>query len=239
VWFLKYRRPTDHAKLTAAERAHINQDPPEKPYASMPWIKLLGIPQTWAFSIPKGLTDPIWWFYLYWLPDFFSKQYHLDLKHLGLPLIIVYTASSVGSIGGGWLPSCLIRRGISAQQARLSVMLFCAALVVPVFLINYIGSEWVAISLLSLAAAAHQGWSANLFTTASDMFPRGAVGSVTGIGAMVGAVTGFGFAKLAGHLLQVSNSYAVLFVIAASAYLVSWVFMVLLAPGLKKVELPA
>jgi ACS family hexuronate transporter-like MFS transporter len=239
VWFLKYRRPTDHAKLTAAERAHINQDPPEKPYASMPWIKLLGIPQTWAFSIPKGLTDPIWWFYLYWLPDFFSKQYHLDLKHLGLPLIIVYTASSVGSIGGGWLPSCLIRRGISAQRARLSVMLFCAALVVPVFLINYIGSEWVAISLLSLAAAAHQGWSANLFTTASDMFPRGAVGSVTGIGAMVGAVTGFGFAKLAGHLLQVSNSYAVLFVIAASAYLVSWVFMVLLAPGLKKVELPA
>jgi ACS family hexuronate transporter-like MFS transporter len=239
VWFLKYRRPVDHAKLSRAELAHINQDPPEKPYASMSWIKLLRIPQTWAFSIPKGLTDPIWWFYLYWLPDFFSKQYHLDLKHLGLPLIIVYTASSVGSIGGGWLPSCLIRWGFSAQRARLSVMLFCAILVVPVFLINYINGEWVAIGLLSLAAAAHQGWSANLFTTASDMFPRGAVGSVTGIGAMLGALTGFAFAKLAGHLLQISNSYAILFLIAASVYLISWLFMVLLAPGLKKAELSA
>jgi ACS family hexuronate transporter-like MFS transporter len=239
VWFFKYRRPVDHARLSPAELAHINQDPPEKPYASMPWIKLLRIPQTWAFSIPKGLTDPIWWFYLYWLPDFFSKQYHLDLKHLGLPLIIVYTASSVGSVGGGWLPSCLIRRGISAQRARMSVMLFCAVLVVPVFLINYISGEWVAIGLLSLAAAAHQGWSANLFTTASDMFPRGAVGSVTGIGSMLGALTGFCFAKLAGHLLQISNSYAILFIIAASAYLLSWLFMVLLAPGLKKAEFTA
>jgi MFS transporter, ACS family, hexuronate transporter len=236
VWCLKYRRPIDHSKLSATELAHINQDPPEKPTAPLPWIKLLGIPQTWAFSIPKGLTDPIWWFYLYWLPDFFSKQYHLDLKHLGLPLIVVYTASSVGSIGGGWLPSYLIRLGMTAQRARMSVMLFFAVLVVPVFLINYLHSEWIAISLLSLAAAAHQGWSANLFTTASDMFPRKAVGSVTGIGAMAGAVTGFGFAKLAGHLLQVSNSYAVLFVIAASVYLASWVFMALLAPGLKKVE---
>jgi ACS family hexuronate transporter-like MFS transporter len=196
----------------------------------------LGIPQTWAFTIPKGLTDPIWWFYLYWLPDFFSKQYHLDLKHLGLPLIFVYTASSVGSIGGGWLPSYLISKGISAQRARLSVMLLFALLVFPVFLINYLGSEWIAIGLLSLAAAAHQGWSANLFTTASDMFPRKAIGSVTGIGSMAGAVCGFAFAKLAGHLLQVSNSYAILFLIAASVYLVSWVFMVLLAPGLKRVE---
>ena len=236
VWFLKYRRPTDHSKLSATELAHINQDPPEKPCAALPWIKLLGIPQTWAFTIPKGLTDPIWWFYLYWLPDFFSKQYHLDLKHLGLPLIFVYTASSVGSIGGGWLPSYLIRKGISAQRARLSVMLLFALLVFPVFLINYLGSEWIAIGLLSLAAAAHQGWSANLFTPASDMFPRKAIGSVTGIGSMAGAVCGFAFAKLAGHLLQVSNSYAILFLIAASVYLVSWVFMVLLAPGLKKVE---
>jgi ACS family hexuronate transporter-like MFS transporter len=239
VWFLKYRKPTEHRTLAAGELAHINQDPPEKPYASMPWIKLLGIPQTWAFSIPKGLTDPIWWFYLYWLPDFFSKQYHLDLKHLGMPLIIVYSASSVGSVGGGWLPSYLIRKGLSAERARMTVMLFCATLVVPVFLINYVSSEWIAIALLSLAAAAHQGWSCNLFTTASDMFPRSAVGSVTGIGAMAGAVTGFGFAKLAGHLLQVSNSYAVLFIIAASVYLFSWFCMVLLAPGLKKVELPA
>jgi ACS family hexuronate transporter-like MFS transporter len=239
LWYSKYKKPADHPTLTGAELRHIYEEAATQMGPSVPWVKLLGIPQTWAFSIAKGLTDPIWWFYLYWLPDFFSKQYHLDLKHLGLPLIIVYSASSVGSIGGGWLPSSLIRMGFTAERARLFVMLFFAILVVPVFLINYIHSEWIAIGLLSLAAAAHQGWSANLFTTASDMFPRSAVGSVTGIGAMAGAVTGFAFAKLAGHLLQISNSYSVLFIIAASVYLLSWVLMVFLAPGLKKVKFAA
>jgi ACS family hexuronate transporter-like MFS transporter len=241
LWFLKYRKPSEHPTLAAVEFAHINQDPPEKPGPSTPWIKLFGIRQTWAYAIPKFLTDPIWWFYLYWLPGYFSDKFHLSLVGLGLPILVVYNASAIGSIYGGYLPASFIRMGLSTERARLAAMLLCAVLVVPVFLINYLHADnfgkWAAIGLLSLAAAAHQGWSANLFTTASDMFPRSAVGSVTGIGTMTGAVGGFLIAKLAGHILQISNSYSILFVIAASVYLISLLINVLLAPGLKRVEL--
>jgi ACS family hexuronate transporter-like MFS transporter len=241
LWFLKYRKPSEHPTLASVEFAHINQDPPEKTGPSTPWIKLFGIRQTWAYAIPKFLTDPIWWFYLYWLPGYFSDRFHLSLVGLGLPILVVYNASAVGSIYGGYLPASFIRVGLSAERARLTAMLLCACLVVPVFTINYLHADnygkWAAIGLLSLAAAAHQGWSANLFTTASDMFPRSAVGSVTGIGTMTGAVGGFLIAKLAGHILQISNSYSILFVIAASVYLISLLINVLLAPGLKKVEL--
>jgi ACS family hexuronate transporter-like MFS transporter len=204
---------------------------------STPWIKLLGLRQTWAFTIGKFLTDPVWWFYLFWLPSFFSARFHLDLSHLGLPLVIVYNASAVGSVGGGWLPSPFRRiLGLSAVHARLAAMLFCACCVVPVFLINFVSSEWAAIALLSLAAAAHQGWSANLFTTTSDMFPRTAVGSVTGIGGMAGSVGGVLFATYTGRILEWTHSYSSLFAIAASAYLVALAVILLLAPGLKRVE---
>jgi ACS family hexuronate transporter-like MFS transporter len=203
----------------------------------MPWRKLLSHRQTWAFSIAKFLTDPIWWFYLFWLPSYFSTKFHLDLSHLGLPLIVVYNASAAGSIGGGWLPAPFRRLGLSPNYARLAAMLLCACLVVPIFTVTYLHSEWAAIALLSLAAAAHQGWSANLFTTSSDMFPRSAVGSVTGIGGMAGSVGGALLATFAGYTLQLTHSYASLFAIAASAYLLALFIMVLLAPGLKKVEL--
>jgi ACS family hexuronate transporter-like MFS transporter len=202
----------------------------------MPWRKLLGYRQTWAFSIAKFLTDPIWWFYLFWLPSYFSAKFHLDLAHLGLPLIIVYNASVVGSIGGGWLPTPFRRLGLSPSYARLAAMLSCACLVVPIFTVTHLKSEWDAIALLSVAAAAHQGWSANLFTTSSDMFPRSAVGSVTGIGGMAGSAGGALLAFYAGHILQLTHSYATLFAIAASAYLLALLIMYLLAPGLKKVE---
>jgi len=244
LWFLKYHKPTDHPALSAAELAYINQDPPEKPGPSTPWIELFGIPQTWAYAIPKFLTDPVWWFYLYWLPGYFSDKFHLSLVGLGLPILIVYNASAIGSIYGGYLPASFIRMGFSAERARLAAMFLCAALIVPVFLINYLQADsfgkWAAIGLLSLAAAAHQGWSCNLFTTASDMFPRSAVGSVTGIGTMAGAAGGFLFAKFIGHILQLTHgAYAILFIIAASVYLISLVINVLLAPGLKRVEFVA
>jgi ACS family hexuronate transporter-like MFS transporter len=243
LWFLKYHKPTEHPTLSAAELAYINQDPPEKPGPSTPWIKLFGIPQTWAYAIPKFLTDPIWWFYLYWLPGYFSVKFHLSLVGLGLPILIVYNASAIGSIYGGYLPASFIRMGFSAARARLAAMLLCACLVVPVFFINFLQADnfgkWAAIGLLSLAAAAHQGWSCNLFTTASDMFPRSAVGSATGIGTMAGAVGGFLLAKFAGHILQITGSYSILFIIAASVYLISLLINVLLAPGLKRVELTA
>ena len=236
IWFIKYRKPAEHPTLSAAELAYINQGTTEQAGRPTPWANLWGIRQTWAFAIPKFLTDPIWWFYLFWIPSYFSDKYHLDIAHLGLPPIIIYSASTVGSVGGGWLPASFIRMGLTAQRARLGAMLLCACLVVPVFLINYTNSEWVAIGLLSLAAAAHQGFSANLFTIPSDMFPKSAVGSVTGIGGMAGAVGGALLMVYAGNIVQLTGSYASLFVMAASLYLISMLIMVLLAPGLKRAE---
>ena len=240
LWWSKYRKPHDHPTLTGAELRHIYEEAAVQMGPSVPWLKLLGFRQTWAFAIGKALTDPIWWFFLFWLPDFFSKKYGLDLKHVGMPLIIVYTASSVGSIGGGWLPIPFRRFGLSLAHARLTAMLVCAVAVVPIFLVNMLHSEWASIALLSLAAAAHQGWSANIFTTASDMFPRSAVGSVTGIGGMAGSAAGSLFAIFVGYVLQITHSnYSVLFIIAGCAYVTALVIMQLLAPGLRKAEFAA
>jgi ACS family hexuronate transporter-like MFS transporter len=236
LWYSKYRKPANHPTLTGAELRHIYREAAEQMGPSTPWLKLLKIRQTWAFSIPKFLTDPIWWFLLFYLPSYFSDKFHLDLSHLGLPLIIVYSASTVGSIGGGWLPALFRRFGLSASGARLAAMLFCACMMVPILLLNYLHSEWIAIALLSMATAAHQGWSANLFTTASDMFPRTAVGSVTGIGGMAGAVGGALMVNYAGNVLQLTHSYATLFGIAASAYLLALLILVTLAPNLGRVE---
>jgi ACS family hexuronate transporter-like MFS transporter len=235
-WFIKYRKPADHRTLTGAELRHIYREAAEQMGPSTPWARLLSIRQTWAFSVPKFLTDPIWWFFLFYLPSYFSDKFHLNLSHLGLPLIVIYSSSTIGSIGGGWLPALFRRLSLSATRARLAAMLLCACLVVPIFLVNYLNSEWVAIGLLSLATAAHQGWSANLFTTASDMFPGSAVGSVTGIGGMAGAVGGALMVNYAGYILQLTHSYATLFAIAASAYLLALLIMVTLAPGLRRVE---
>jgi ACS family hexuronate transporter-like MFS transporter len=236
LWFSKYRKPSQHPTLTGEELRHIYREAAEQMGPSMPWARLLRIRQTWAFSIPKFLTDPIWWFLLFYLPSYFSDRFHLDLSHLGLPLIIVYSSSTIGSIGGGWLPALFQRAGMTAVRARMTAMFICACAVAPIFLLNYLHSEIVAVTLLSLATAAHQGWSANLFTTASDMFPRSAVGSVTGIGGMAGAVGGALMVNYAGYILQLTHSYATLFAIAASAYLTALLILMILAPGLKKVE---
>ena len=239
LWFFKYHKPTEHPALGAAELEYINKGITEKPGPSTPWIKLFGYRQTWAFTLGKFLTDPIWWFYLFWLPSYFTQRFHLNLSHLGLPLIIVYNCTTIGSVGGGWLPAPFIRMGMSPTKARLAAMSLCACLVVPIIAVNYTDSEWVAVVLLSLAAAAHQGWSANLFSTTSDMFPRAAVGSVTGIGGMAGSVGGILLATYSGFILQMTHSYATLFIVAASAYLTALAIILLLAPGLKKVELSA
>lgn len=238
-WWKNYRKPADHPTLTGAELRHIYKEAAAQMGPSTPWIRLLGYRQTWAFSIAKFLTDPIWWFYLFWLPKYFSARFHLDLSHLGLPLILIYNMSAVGSIGGGWLPAPFRKLGFSAAGARLGAMLFCACLVVPVFTIGHLHSEYAAIALLGIAAGAHQGWSANLFTTVSDMFPRTAVGSVTGIGSMAGATGGFLIAFYAGHVLQRTHSYSSLFVIASSVYLLALLLVTLLAPNLRKVDIAA
>jgi len=238
-WFRYYRRPADHATLTTRELRHIYQEAAADVSPAVPWRRLFSYRQIWAYSAAKFLTDPIWWFYLFWLPSYFSAKFSLNLSHLGLPLIIVYNISVVGSIGGGWLPVPFRRMGLSPNHARLAAMLVCAVLVVPIFTAASVKSLWTAIILIGVAAGSHQGWSANLFTTPSDMFPRSAVGSVVGIGGMAGSAGSALFAFFAGHILQLTHSYRVLFAIASSAYLLALVILYLLAPGLKKVEFAA
>ena len=239
LWLLYYRKPTEHPRLGAAERKYISEGIVDAPRPSVPWIKLFAHRQAWAFIVGKFLTDPIWWFYLFWLPSYFTTKFHLGLSGLTLPLMIVYTAATVGSIFGGWLPAPFLKLGMPVARARMAAMLTCGCAVVPILLTAYTHDEWMSIGLLSLATAAHQGWSANLFTTVSDMFPRNEVASVTGIGGTGGAVGGALIAAAAGLILQHMHTYAPLFFIAASAYLVAWIAIVFLAPGLRKVELAA
>ena len=238
-WFKNYRKPTDHPTLTGAELRHIYKEAAQQMGPNVPWVRLLGYRQTWAFALGKFLTDPVWWFYLFWLPSYFSSKFHLNLSHLGLPLIIVYNMSAIGSIGGGWLPTPFRKMGLSPEGARVAAMLVCACLVIPVFAIGQLNSEWMAIAILGIAAGAHQGWSANIFTTASDMFPRSAVGAVVGIGGMAGSVGGALLAAFTGHVLERTHSYSLLFIMASSVYLLALLIMNLLAPKFRRAEFAA
>jgi ACS family hexuronate transporter-like MFS transporter len=232
-WLLIYERPETHRKLSRAELGFIRSDPPDPSSGRIPWASLLRYRQTWAFVAGKFLTDPIWWFYLYWLPKFLNKTYGLTLTDLGLPLVVIYTMTSIGSIGGGWLSSRFISRGWPVGKARKTVMLICALLIVPIVATATVANLWVAVALIGIAAAAHQGWSANLFTTASDMFPRDAVGSVVGLGGMAGAVGGMLLATSAGFLLEWTGSYMTLFIISGSVYLLALFIFNLLVPDLE------
>lgn len=234
AWWFLYHKPQEHPNISKAELELIQSDPPDAQTAAVPLSKLAPYRQTWAFAIGKFLTDPIWWLYLFWLPDFFNKKFTLDLKTVGLPLVVIYMATSVGSIGGGYLSSFFIKRGWTINAARKTAMLICALCVVPVAFAPQVESLWSAVAILSLAAAAHQGWSANLFTLASDMFPRRAVGSVVGIGGMAGAIGGMLIAVVVGAILQATGSYILIFIIASTAYLFALAIIHLLAPRLEE-----
>lgn len=231
-WLWLYQRPEEHTRLTEEERKHIQSDPPDT-ITPVPWMSLVPHRQTWAFALGKFLTDPIWWVWLFWLPDFLNKNYGIDLKNVGLPLIIVYLIADIGSVAGGWMSSTLIKRGWEINKARKTAMLVCALSVVPVAFAAKASNPWVAILLVGLAAAAHQGWSANLFTTASDMFPRKAVGSVVGLGGMAGAIGGMLISKVVGWVLTTTGSYVPIFMIAGSSYVVALLIVHLLAPKLE------
>ncbi len=238
-WIWLYDRPEKHPSVSPGELGYIQSDREGAASSAIPWMRLLAFRQTWAFVIGKFLTDPIWWFYLYWLPPFLNKNYGLTITELGLPLVAIYTMTSIGSIGGGWLSSLFIKRGWEVSRSRKTVMLLCALCVVPIVFASGVSSLWEAVLLIGLAAAAHQGWSANLFTTASDMFPKRAVGSVTGLGGMAGSVGGMIFATSAGYILQFTGSYLTLFIIAGSAYLLALGVMQLLVPGMTPATIDA
>jgi len=238
LWIALYRRPDQHPRLTAAELAYIRSDPPES-IEPIHWRQLIGHRQTWAFATGKFLTDPAWWLYLFWVPDFLNRNYNLDLLGMIVPLLIIYNSATVGSIFGGWLSSSLIKRGWSVNSSRKAAMLTCALAAVPIVSASGTTHLYLAVLLVSLAAAAHQGWSANLFTLTSDMFPRSAVGSVVGLGGMAGAVGGMMISKIVGYVLEWTGSYFSVFMIAGLAYLVALGIIHVLVPRLEPAPIDA
>jgi ACS family hexuronate transporter-like MFS transporter len=201
------------------------------------WTRLFRYRQTWAFAVGKLLADPVWWFYLYWLPKFLDARYGIKLSGIAAPLIVVYLIADVGSIGGGWLSSALIARGWSVNRARKTAMLAMAVLIAPTALAPFASSMWTAVLIVAVAAAAHQAWSANVYTLASDMFPRSAVASVVGIGAFAGAMGGVLFQRAVGRILDANGgNYAPIFIFCGSAYLVAWTLIQVLAPRLEPVK---
>lgn len=237
VWWLAvYRSPEHHPRVSPAELAHIRSDPPE-PETRLPWLQLLKYRQTWGYCLAKFMTDSIWRLYLYWIPDFLHRNHGLDLRSIGLPIVVIYLLADVGSIGGGWFSSSLIKRGWSINAARKTAMFVCAVSVTPIVFAAGAKDLWLAVGLVALAAAAHQGWSANLFTVASDTFPRHAVASMTGLGGMAGAIGGLLMAKGTGYALQWTGSYMPVFVVAASAYLVALLVLHLLMPRLEPAKI--
>jgi ACS family hexuronate transporter-like MFS transporter len=235
LWMLFFRDPDKHPWLNPKELAliHSDNEPVTEP---VPYTQLLGSRAAWAFMVGKFLTDPVWWFYLSWLPGFLNSVYKVDLLHLGLPLVVVYQASTVGSIGGGWISSSMIRRGYSVNRARKTAMLICAlAVTSAIFVGNAGGNMWLAIGLVSIAAASHQGWSCNLYTLPSDMLPKNAVASVVGLGGMCGALAGFLAALATGRWLDYSHkAYGPLFVVAGTMYLIALGIIQLLVPKVEQ-----
>jgi ACS family hexuronate transporter-like MFS transporter len=236
-WWLLYRRPTEHPRVTRAELAHIQSDA-EPPAERLSWFGLLGHRQTWAFALGKFMTDPIWWFYLFWLPKFLDARFKITLGKLALPLVVIYVLADLGSVGGGWLSGFFIKRGWTVNKGRKITMLIAASLIVPTMFAPAASNLWVAVGIVGVAAASHQWWSANLFTTSSDMFPRHAVGSVVGIGGFAGAMGGVLFQQITGRVLQANgNDYTPIFVICGLAYVSALLVIHLLSPRLEKARL--
>jgi ACS family hexuronate transporter-like MFS transporter len=232
-WFLIYRPPEQHPRVSPAELAYIQSDPAE-PTTRIPYLKLLPHRQTWAFAVGKFLTDPVWWVvFNFWLAKYLYATYGLTIGQLVVPMIVIYLVADVGSVGGGWLSSTLLKRGWSTNAARKTAMLVCGLCVVPLFIAPHVHHLWFTVALIAIAAASHQGWSANLFTLVSDTFPRRAVGSVVGFGGMFGGIGGFLASISAGYLLQFTKgNYNPILYVAAGMYLFTLLLIHLLVPTL-------
>ncbi|HLK27221.1 MAG TPA: MFS transporter [Puia sp.] len=244
-WLYLYEIPSKQKRLSKEEFEYIHSDVEENTTGhKISWLKLLSKKQTWTFVLGKFLTDPVWWFYLFWIPSYFNTTYSLDIKKSAIHVSTVYIVASFGSVLGGYLSGWFIKKGWPVFKARKTAMLIFACCVVPIVLVRFTSNIWTAVALISLAAAAHQAWSANIFTTASDMFPKKAVSSVVGIGGMAGSVGGILFPLLIGILLDhfkslniLSTGYNIIFLICGSAYLLAWLVMHLLSPKMKPVNL--
>ncbi len=250
-WWRFYETPQKHKKVSREELDYINSDDNEDaltvtPTGKMQWIHLLGYRQTWAFALLKFFTDPIWWFILFWLPSFLNKQYGMTKLDLAFPIAVVYTIAMFGSIAEGWLSGYFINRGWLVYKARRTALFIFALCALPMLAAQWLGSfnYWYAVLIIGLAASAHQAWSANIFTTVSDMFPKKAVASVVGIGGMIGAIGGIVIARTAGLLLDhykdlghIETGYYIMFTICAVGYTVAWCLFTLLVPKMPRVHL--
>ena len=235
-WIRMYQSPDKVSMVTQKELEHIRSDTATETTTSIPWIKLLGYRQTLGICIGRFVTDPIWWFFLYWLPKYLSEQHGLNIQGLGIPLIIIYTASSIGGISGGWLSSQFIKIGKSIDFARKTTILIVALMVTPMFLLSYYPSLPLAILLISLATAAHQGWASNIFTVVSDIYPKNAIGSVTGLAGFAGAVGGIIFSPLVGFILDATGNYRIIFAIVSCAYLIAWLSLKIFIPKIEPLD---
>lgn len=232
AWLALYRRPAEHKKVSAAELAWIRQDL-DDPATPMPWARIVMKRETWCYALGRLCIDPIWWFFLFWLPGYLAARYQLDILHFGPPLVGVYLLSDIGSVAGGWVSGRMIRAGWSVNFARKATMLGCAVAVTPIFFAQSYGL-WVAVLVIGIATAAHQAFSANLYTLPSDLFPRGAVGSVIGIGGTAGALGGMIFTLYIGQILERIGSYTPIFIVAGSAYAIALAIIHLLSPRLER-----
>src|ERR1022692_688634 len=241
-WLSLYHRPEQDTQVSSAELAYIQSDPadPQTTASSaVPWRTLLTLRQAWAVALGKFFTDPIWWVYLFWMPDFLSRNLGLNLRGMALPLFVIYSGASVGSVTGGWLSSFLLKRGWTLNASRKTALLACALAVTPIMIAAFTKNAWLAVFLIAIAAGAHQGWSANIYTLASDMFPGSAVGAVVGFATMIGMVSGMFVSKAVGYILQRTGSYVPVFVMAGLAYLVAFGFVQVLAPRLEPAQVSA
>ncbi len=220
AWFYLYRKPADHPHLTAQERAHIEAEVAED-VGRATFGQVLRHRQTWAYMSGRFLIDPVWWTFLFWLPDFFSTRYGYDLKNFGPPLVAIYILADFGAIAGGWYSSHLLKRGVATGRARKRAMFLCALFALPVMFAAQAGSIWVAVAAIGLACAAHQGFSTNLFALPGDLFPRYAQGTLIGLGGFAGAAGGFIASKSLGVLLDTVGSYQPFFIACGCAYLVA------------------
>lgn len=230
-WLKIYAKPEEHPKVSSGELELILSDPVQR-VESVPWARLFPCKETWAFALAKFFTDPVWWLYTFWLPRMVQGTFGLTPGQSAFPVAMAFAASMVGSVGGGWISSAMLKRGRSVNVSRKAAMLLCAICVVPVMYAPFSKNLWVMVALVGLAAAAHQGWSANLFTLVSDMFPKAAIGSVVGIGGTVGAIGGVLTQVAAGYVVKATNSYTPLFLTAGTAYLVALAIIQALAPKL-------
>jgi ACS family hexuronate transporter-like MFS transporter len=237
LWWRTYKKPEDHKNISKEELDYINSDSVVENDEKLPWIKVFPKRQTWAFALAK-VTDAVWWFYLFWGAIFLANKFGVDIKHMGLPFLVIYVIADSGSIFGGWLSGAFIKKGWSINKARKLTLLICALVILPVAFVAVTDNQWLAIFLIGLGAAGHQAWSANIFTLASDVFPKKATASVVGIGGMVGAVAGMVSNFILGSVLDDAGNSGFFwaFLIAGMSYLVILGFVHLLMPKMTPLD---